>query len=429
MISTHCIRMGTHAEKEYLEKATAWYGEVMLNANLVEAAPSANASFLQKLSLCHRPYTIDPVTYTLGLNPASISKAADEGWQLKRTFASLVKAYGLAGMNLPLTPSAIAGQVEDFAERVIDYQAETISKALENDAAFLQDSDDSQSDTRVPPIRYLAPYFDLSDEALPWLDTNLRLLQAGVIHMPRKTWAVLCIDGFIIDNRNLITTIAEEYAQAECAGYLIWATDFNHAYVTEGQIRGLQLLVSILGKTNRPIINMYGGYFSMLLSDEGLSGISHALGYGERRPLIPPTGGGMPPARFYLPGIHSEIPIDDLVRLASSLDEDAYRSLVCDCLICVGLLSRGGLDNLLEAYGKTERKRWGASFRNFPAPEVYKFTRFHFMANRSTEVGMVNQAASRDALLEQLAEAYEQYEHRVSADLRFLRRWKSALSP
>ena len=51
------------------------------------------------------------------------------------------------------------------------------------------------------------------------------------------------------------------------------------------------------------------------------------------------------------------------------------------------------------------------------------------MANRSAEVRMVNQAASRDALLEQLAEAYDQYEHRVSADLRFLRRWKSALTP
>lgn len=423
MISTHCIRLGTHAEKEYLEKATAWYGEVMLNANLVEAASSASASLLQKLSLCHRPYTIDPVTYTLGLNPASISKAADEGWQLKRTFASLVKAYGLAGMNLPLTPSAIDGQVEDFAERVIDYQAETISKALENDAAFL-----AISDTMLPPVRYIAPYFDLSDASLTWLDTNLRLIAAGVIHMPEKTWAAVCIDGRIIDNHGLIRSIAKEYAQSECAGYLIWATDFNHAYVTESQIRGLQLLVSILNTTGRPVINMYGGYFAMLLHNDGLTGISHAVGYGERRSLITPAGGGMPPAKFYLRGIHSEITIDDLVQMTKQLDEVQYLTLVCDCLICVGLMDRGGLDNLLEAYGKTERKRWGASFRNFPAPEVYKLTRFHFMANRSAEVGIVNQAASRDALLEQLAEAYEQYEHRVSADLRFLRRWKSALT-
>jgi len=55
------IRMGSHAEKHYVEKTSKRLDGIIVGANLVEATPGATASLLAKRLA--RPYYIDPMTY------------------------------------------------------------------------------------------------------------------------------------------------------------------------------------------------------------------------------------------------------------------------------------------------------------------------------------------------------------------------------
>ena len=62
----HAIRLGTHAEKDYLVRGSQWFSEVVINANLLEATSGASGIFLISLE---KPYSIDPVTYSFGQDP------------------------------------------------------------------------------------------------------------------------------------------------------------------------------------------------------------------------------------------------------------------------------------------------------------------------------------------------------------------------
>jgi hypothetical protein len=430
VIRNHIIRLGTHAEKDYLTLARAWYDEVMLNANLVEATAAASAVFLQQLDGFRKPYTIDPMTYVFALNQSVISTETKSGaMRLKRTFESLREKYRISTIpgTGPLTPGRFdtAGR-QRFCEAVVGYQADRIAGALEESAEFLALSGGSVS---LPPTRILAPYFELSGE-LAWLDTNIELLRLTERMYPDKAWGVVCLDGLALDNPGLVDTVATAYRGATCNGYMLWLTGFDEPTVTESQVRGLRRLIDILAGSarDRPVINMYGGYFSCLLRFDGLTGISHGVGYGERRALVPAVGGGLPPAKYYFRPVHDEIAFSELRPLGARLRTPGeFAAQICNCPICRGLLAQG-TTRLMAAYSQTETKPFGIGFREYPTQEVYRLSRFHFLSNRFGEIGEVNSASGLADLLGQLREANAQYQSLLSTDLRYMLRWIGALS-
>ena len=62
------IRMGSHAEKDYILKLGKQFDGIIIGANIVEATAGATASLVgQKLKI---PYYIDPMTYVFGCDLA-----------------------------------------------------------------------------------------------------------------------------------------------------------------------------------------------------------------------------------------------------------------------------------------------------------------------------------------------------------------------
>ena len=78
------LRMGSHAEKEYLEKLGDKFDGLVLGANLVEATPGASASLVVKL--CGKKkqlaFILDPMTYAYGsyVDPEMDSDRTDLDW-------------------------------------------------------------------------------------------------------------------------------------------------------------------------------------------------------------------------------------------------------------------------------------------------------------------------------------------------------------
>ncbi|MBI4284007.1 MAG: hypothetical protein HY663_06015 [Chloroflexi bacterium] len=307
--------------------------------------------------------------------------------------------------------------------RVLNYQRNRLNEALRQSEDFLMTESEIEP---LTPTRLVAPYFHVSGD-LDWLPVNISLASRAMQIEP-ASWVVVCLDSLLLDSQSLDEVI-DAYSGLQTPGYLLWATDLEEERATEGQVQGLKRLITGLSQGgSKAVINMFGGYFSCLLSEDGLTGISHGLGYGERRDIVPVLGGGLPPPKYYLPPVHQGIRIDELVSIAINRDETSFRLEVCPCVICQGLL-RQGVGFLLQQYTASSTKIVNGRYREVATPEVYRLTRFHYLHNKSLEFQRIRQT-SREALLDALDTAYAQFRNDLgTASLMYLRTWRRALTP
>lgn len=432
MLSTHIIRLGTHAEKDYLSRAYAWFDEVALNSNLVESTASSLGVFLNELRGKDKGYFIDPVTYAFALSPDYLMRRGTghiSRSNLKRTFAGLAERYGTiinqhAG-QASLEPSHLASDAaqDELCQCVLNYERDRLNEAISQSEAFLM------TETEIEPLvptRFIAPYFHLSGD-LEWLPINIALANKSCNAEP-TTWVVVCLDSVLLDSVTTIESLVSQYSAIATPGYLLWATDFEEERATEGQIRGLQRLIRGLSQNEtKQVVNMFGGYFSCLMADCGLTGISHGLGYGERRDIIPVLGGGLPPAKYYLPAIHQQIRIDQFAAIASELDASSFPQVVCNCAICRGLL-RQGLNYLIQQYTATDTKIVNGRYRQVATSQVYRLTRFHYLSNKHIEFQMCRDTDCGE-LLNELDPAYQRFRSLLgTSSLMYLRTWRRALA-
>lgn len=432
MLSTHIVRLGTHAEKDYLIRAYAWFDEIALNANLVEGAASSLGVFLHELREKGKGYFVDPVTYAFALSPDLLMRAsgAQSGQgNLKRTFKGLAKRYGSvvdewAG-RIPLQPNHLASQTaqDELCHCVLGYEKERLDEAVRGSVDFLMVQSEAEP---LVPTRLVAPYFHLSGD-LEWLPINIALAIRACYIEP-VTWVVVCLDSVLLDSNPSIDNIVSHYSSLPTPGYLLWATDLEEKRATEGQIRGLQRLTRGLSQNGtKQVINMFGGYFSCLLAQCGLTGISHGLGYGERRDIIPVLGGGLPPAKYYLPAIHQHIRIDQFAAIAAELDVNSFQQTICNCVICKGLL-RQGLNYLMQQYTATDTKIVNGRIRQTATSQVYRLTRFHYLSSKNLEFQRCRDI-NCDDLLPELDSAYQRFRGQLgTSSLMYLRTWRRALA-
>ncbi len=156
----HFIRMGTHAERDYLLKHRR-FDELIVNANLVEASRSALAYFVVVLG---KPYRVDPVTYAFALDPGLLLAAPSKGKpgrRLRSTFDALATKMAiplgaaLATRRLDPGDFGAADKIEALAAASIEYQRSQLPDALSENADFLVG--DEAAAQVASPRRYVAP--------------------------------------------------------------------------------------------------------------------------------------------------------------------------------------------------------------------------------------------------------------------------------
>jgi len=62
------VRLGSHAEKEYLLKTAKLFSGVIVGANLLEMTPGASVSLAWKFASLKRQFAIDPMTYVFAID-------------------------------------------------------------------------------------------------------------------------------------------------------------------------------------------------------------------------------------------------------------------------------------------------------------------------------------------------------------------------
>jgi hypothetical protein len=421
----HAVRVGTLAEQQYLtDDLRNAYGSLLFNANLVAWAPAGVAAFLCLPDFIGKPILIDPITHAFQHDPSLLLRSnesdgddedeeGDTGVQLKASFQKLVDAYGApiqgkAGREACVPETfADSGLSLDFTRNVLAFQKSKVREEVkETDAydflAFAHEGELSLAE----PDAIIAPYFYMSPTTYTdWLAVNtafVRHARADAANF--DVAAQIVLDKDLLVDQEAIQAIATGYRDAEADVFFLWIDEFSEHAAGKQALEGLVSLVTKLrGDSDRPVANLYGGFFSILLSHPDvrvLDGVCHGPQYGEDRAVVP-VGGGLPTARFYLPSAHQRFRYKDVLAVLRKngwLDSaEAYYQNVCDCPQCHELVGLLGPSAGFAKYGASKSVtfvRQGQTVSMaIPIQETKVLATRHYMYCKRGEFELLNTAS------------------------------------
>ncbi|MCK5172030.1 MAG: hypothetical protein KAR47_01480 [Planctomycetes bacterium] len=428
------IRMGSHAEKEYILKLSKQFDGIIVGANIVEATAGATASLLgQKLKI---PYYIDPMTYVFGCDLEGImSERKIKGKKkpvkdYKRAYKRLAPELGDIFSNTlekhrPISPENFtATALKQVCQKVIDYQLKRLHREFEKDDEYKE-----YADSIPRPAGVFSPYFFINSDDWFRLFLNLSKTSAAIKPGP-PVYSVLCADYKMLIDKSFIDRAVAGIPKTGVKGVWLWFSNFDEWVVQEKYLGAFKSLVEQLSENGLEVYNRHGGYFSLALNKVGMSGISHGVGYGEKKDVLqikgPPNA---PVVRYYLPDIYRRLGMLEIERCFNDLNittpTDFYEK-ICDCVICKGVVKNSILD--FQRFGEMHYAT-SESKRQSQTSAAAKRCRFHFLVNRIIEKDFIG-GNDLAAIIQKISDAEEKWKEQLPIinNSRHIARWKAVLS-
>lgn len=412
----HGVRFGTHGEQSYITGGTeSTYDTLTFNANLVAWSATGIAAFLcSSYSLAgEKTFFIDPLTHSFQHDPSALKN--DEG-QVKPSVRKLVAAYG-APVEGRVGDSAVLPQDFDdedltrsFVERVIRFQHSQLDReARETDAWEMLEFKYEEEHGEIldlTPSFVIAPYHFMRKSTVDkWINLNLKMANMAKESADFAIGVELVISPDVLTHKETRDKIIDEYSELDIRRIVIWLDGFSEHDVSSQELVALKTLTKGLSKNGKSVINLYGGYFSMLLGrpDGPLAGVCHGPGYGESREVTP-VGGGLPRARFYWFDLHKRLRFADALRLFETKgwlnSEEQFFTHVCSCPQCESFINQHGVQEGFKKYGETKPvtfTRSGSTVSmDFPVSEAQKASARHYLFNKEREWAEVRTNALAD---------------------------------
>lgn len=443
MPSELIVRLGSHAEKDYLLKTIDLFSGTIVGANLLESTPGATVSLAWKFDKQNKSFLIDPMTYVFAIDLDYISSETtdrrtgrtDKG--IKRSFRQICERLGgpyesvILTNRRSITPADLTSGtvIDEMCLSVMAYQMQRMREICEKDPQLEQFSD------RAFPSAVFSPYFYIPAENIAgsqqWEDVCLRIMESfGTIDSTVPKYAVLCIDRRMLKDRDRTRNLMARAIDSGCDACWLWINAFREEGISEDEVNNLDLLVRQAGGRDFPLWNMHGGFLSCLLSKRGMAGFSHGIGYGESKDVLPVSAGVLPTIAYHYNPLHVRSSVLDIIRAFSSVgvtDAESFHDIVCNCTVCKGVL-KGNLRNF-EKFGERLVKQGNENPSQ--TAEAAKLCRFHFLLSRKKELDLVNSSSIEDisTLLRETVTEYEALDPQIA--LRFkaasLKMWTKCL--
>jgi len=339
------FRLSLMREKDVLRQYSDKYYGLILEAHTLELYSNSTLNFLKDVD---NPFIIDPVTYKFAL--PSIIELADKRW-----FEKLADAYSLPiDATSPLVvPERLTDKVlNNHVEKVVDYQRGISSKLqsfMQSVAGlFLWMPEENTLFKRsdFSPEYIVSPYYIIENIASTsykeWLDKNIDSIELTreILTENEKLLAVIALGEGAFLSDEALDEITQEYRDLKADAYALWVSNFDEITQAPDILRRFINFTERLGKET-PLFNLYGGYFSLLLSNRDknlLKGIAQGITVAEHRD--PFSYGGFAVPRYYLPKLHLFTSHED-AGLLSSIPE-----LKCNCPVCNGLQGISDFSNM-----------------------------------------------------------------------------------
>ncbi len=413
------LRMGSHSEKEYIEKTAKFLDGLIIGANLMEASPVASASFVLKLSGAKgtMPYYLDPMTYAFGcyIDPKTKAYRQDMDWikseqklkngkivkAFKRSYVALADKVGgifsnALSRHVAISPSDFSSAkiYNDTCKSVAEYQLDRIA------AEFRDDPEHANFASDIPkPNVVFTPYFYIDPtKAKEWVKTMLQLSTATVqLGLNHPVHTVVCVDEDFLNNQEFFDYLAAELPKTKVQGVWLWMSKLYEDGANETKLRTYRKFVEGLSK-QMEVYSLHGGYFSLIMSKFGMSGVSHGVGYGEQKNVVPVVGKATPTVRYYLRPIHRRLSVPQIQRCFNALritDVSQFHAQICNCVVCKGVVANKLTD--FDAFGAMHHSKIDSK-RPTQTPAAAKRCRYHFLLNRIKERDWIKNTKLSDIL-------------------------------
>jgi hypothetical protein len=176
----------------------------------------------------------------------------------------------------------------------------------------------------IPPMNILAPYFAARTLDDQWWNVQERIWMACLNDSePSKVSPVVAIGS-----PRLLLDALHAIPQGMNSSIFFWVPDFDERNADVKDLRHVWSAVTEFSK-ERTLINLYGGFFSICMSQVGLDGFNNGLGYSESRSWPELSATGAAPARYYIRALHSFVPLAVAQQIV-----DADDWFECPCRVC-----------------------------------------------------------------------------------------------
>jgi len=417
----HWMMFGTFAQQRYFVYPRAdTYQGVIINANMAAHAPAGLAAFLMEKT-GGLAYIIDPLTHAFQHDPTVVQNDNDE---VRASFRVIADAYGEPFRDhvgkRPILPHDFADEsvLDEFVRNCCAFQETRLADPMATaDAMKYLD----ESAAGLAPYAVVTPYFYMTETTLKrWLPVCVRAAQCAVnAASASKVFSAVVVSQGVVASASARKRIIDEFRDVAVAGFLLWVDDLDEQTAGMDELKGLiDLARGLRGEGQREVINLHGGYFSVLaagvLGNGAMSGVTHGPEFGEHRSVIP-VGGGIPIARYYVPDLHARVRYRDTIRLLTAkgwLDDAAtFHDKVCSCKECQETIA-GDIQNF-RAFGvgtvKPVRRGSGIIRIEYPTEETKKRCLRHYLQRKAIEYRF-SATADANQLREDLTRGVTEFE-------------------
>ncbi|OEC32727.1 hypothetical protein SAMN05216600_11812 [Pseudomonas cuatrocienegasensis] len=438
------MQFGTFAEQEeFVYPAAETHEGVIVNGNMAAHNPSAMAGFLLKKIAPTTKFIIDPFTHAFQHSPSFITGTNKK---IKSSIAKLAEQFSSPiidhlGQRALQASDFEKADLAAYTKNVLEFQRCYLHKYMEkSDVAKYLDDDEIQRE----PYALIAPYFYLTDvNNEEWIPLTLELLHHAKNYANENSLKPKIFSNLVINKGLLFTdelfTLADKMIEANPDGFIVWVDEFNEKTASISELHACRkLYIKLRGNSEREVINLHGGYFSILNGapafGSALSGVCHGPEYGESRAVVP-VGGGIPTSKYYVPDMHSREKYRDCVQWFNKAgwlsDSVQFHANVCSCQLCTKVIS-GDITNFIKFGGEGSIKtiRRGKSFVNlqFPTKDEKINCLRHYLNTKDTEHKKANTFSKMD-LLADLNSSIEKLQPITGIEyLSHLVRWRKVLS-
>lgn len=330
-------RIGSMSEKKILMKNKERFHGLAVSAHIVAHFYDSLKKYLFSLG---KPFYIDPMTYVFARDLNNIKRNG----KIRMSFHKYMSAFTESTQQLleqreflPKDFLTSANNIkESFVDDILTFQRDFIagvnerddpaSKTISKYREILQKEETEQKE--IKPQFLITPYFYFESTENPWYRISLELAEKAMeIETEYPIYPVICFTKELLLNEKETEKIITDYSKFP--GINFWINNFNERKENIQYLRQLATFVENLKNNNKPMYNLYGDYYSLLLTKKGLTGYTRGVGMSEKRDVDASAKGGGNPERYYLPFLHTYASKTYAREFFSDRTD-----LLCTCEIC-----------------------------------------------------------------------------------------------
>lgn len=330
----HLMRFNTSEDKFYLDKYIDSIDKLVFNANTLCHHSSSKAKSIY-VDFSSKNFIIDPLLYSFQLDIKFIKNK--ENTKIRDSYVKLAQEYGILHLiedEISLTVKDIYSHgVLKLIDDVFNFQLNYIDLNLDEDIKRLL----TFTKKYKKPEYLVIPSFYIADDN-EWLLLNKELVEQSIKLKEKYNipmYGNIVINKNVLSNHKLINKIIEIFSPAD--GLVFCIDDFDETNVSKNTILDFINFIKKYRRINesKKIYSLYGGYFSQLLSNIGLSGVCHSVAYGESKKIN--SIGGPPVHKYYLPSLYFRMKPENMLKFLTNMNINTQKDFftkICNCEVC-----------------------------------------------------------------------------------------------